>query len=56
MSSLSPKKDNKIKTPLIQTKITKNSPLATTRTDNMGLKKGPTNFLRQSLSSKKSTT
>jgi|688.fasta_scaffold1803181_1 hypothetical protein len=56
MSLLSPKKDNKIKTPLIQTKITKTSPLATTRTDNLGLNKGPTTFLRQSPTSKKSAT
>jgi hypothetical protein len=57
MSLLSPKKDNKIKTPLIQTKITKTSSLATTSTDNLGLnKRTTTTFLRQSPTSKKSAT
>jgi hypothetical protein len=54
MSLLSPKKDPKIKSPIIQNKVTKVSPMSTARGANLGGNKGSPSYSRQSPTSIKS--
>lgn len=53
MSLLSPKKDPKIKSPIVQNKVTKVSPMSTTRGVNLAGSKGSSSYSRQSPTSVK---
>lgn len=53
---LSPKRDTKVKSPPAQSKVSKTSPLATTRNTNLATGKGSPTLLRQSPTAKKALT